>query len=91
MNGSPIYSFTLTEPAGKISKANNKMITIYLAGMAMYILENPSEKANNKIMRLNAANTVMKYCTMYKTTMKGELKKMNNADEKDELEKYLGF
>lgn len=67
------------------------MITIYLAGMAKYSLENPSEKADSKIMKLNAAKTVLKYCRKYKTTMNGELKKMNDANEKGGLEKYFGF
>jgi hypothetical protein len=91
MNGSPVYSFTLTEPAGKISKANNKMMTIYLAGMAKYSLEHPSAKDDKKKVKLNAAKTVLAYCRKYKITMDGELKKMNEAEERGELEKYLGI
>ena len=90
MTGSPTYTFTISEPANKISKGNDQMMITYLAAMSKYALENPKESKDDKKVKLNATKMVLDYCKKYDIKMNGELKKLNQANEKGELEKYLG-
>lgn len=90
MTGSPTYSFSLGEPVTKISKGNPDLLMVYMAGMAKFCLENPLECKEDKKVKLKAVQTMLKYCKDFHVKQNNELKKMNDANEKGELEKYLG-
>ena len=89
MSGTPSYTFSLGEPIAKISKANSEMLVMYMAAMAKYCLENPLESKDDKKVKLNATKTLLQYCRQFDIKMSGELKKLDQANEKGELEKYL--
>lgn len=89
MTGTPDFTFNLDETATNISKSNEDLLIVYLASMAKYCLENPGESKNQKTVKLNTVLTVINYCDSQKIKMSGELKKLNKAREKGELEKEL--
>jgi hypothetical protein len=92
MTGTPNYSFTLGEPIGKISKSNRTLLTIYMAALTKYAVENRMNAPAAKEVNLNALKLLLEYCKVPSNNVKvkGELKKVMEAYEKGELEKKVG-
>ena len=88
MTGTPTYTFTLDDRAGKFAK--DDLLIVYMAGIVKYCLEHPLESKNEKQVQLNAMKSLLGHCQQFHIKMAGELKKLNQASEKGELEKYLG-
>lgn len=88
MTGTPTYTFTLDDRAGKFAK--DDLLIVYMAAMARYALEHPAESKVEETVQLNALKSLLTYCRQFNIKMTGELKKLKAADEKGELEKYLG-
>jgi hypothetical protein len=88
MTGTPTDKFTLDNRAGKVAKQD--LLIVYMAGMAKYCLENPSEGNNEKLVELNAVKSLLGYCGQHGIKLTGELKRFSQANEKGELEKRLG-
>lgn len=87
MTGTPTYTFTLNDRAGKFAK--DDLLIVYMAAMTKYVLEHPAESKDVKKMELNAIQMLIDYCRKYEIKMSSQLKKMSQANEKGELEKYL--
>lgn len=87
MSGTPSYSFTLNDRAGKF--ARNDLLIVYMAAMAKYSLENPAKSKDQKQLDANAVQSLLAYCGQFHIKLTGELRKLNAANEKGELEKYL--
>ena len=88
MSGTPTYKFVLDERAGKFAKGD--LLIVYMAAMAKYSLEHPADTPSEKVVQLNAIKSLLGYCRQFEVKMAGELRKLNSANEKGELEKYLG-
>jgi hypothetical protein len=90
MSGTPDYSFTLDQVAGKIIK-DNDLLGQYMAAMAKYALENKAASKNLKLVKLNAITSLLDYCENKDNNMKmtRQLKKLSEARAKGELEKEL--
>ncbi|HEY1112821.1 MAG TPA: hypothetical protein VGE66_04650 [Chitinophagaceae bacterium] len=88
MSGTPTYTFTLDERAGKFAK--DDLLIVYMAAMVKYSLEHPADSKMEKVVQLNAVKGLLDYCRQFEVKMTGELKRLNAANEKGELEKYLG-
>ncbi|HZF65165.1 MAG TPA: hypothetical protein VEZ55_11795, partial [Chitinophagaceae bacterium] len=89
MTGTPTYTFSIDAVATKISKGNKDLMLVYLAAMVKYCLDNPLESKNDNKVKFNTVQRVLDYCKEQGVNLKGELKKLNAASEKGELEKYL--
>ena len=91
MTGSPTYTFTIDNIAMKISKKDSDLLWLYLAGMAKYCIENKESGKNEAEVRVNAIKIMLAYCQnpVYKVKIKGELKKLIEANEKGKLQDYL--
>lgn len=87
MTGTPTYTFTLDDRAGKFAK--DDLLIVYMAAMAKYALEHPADSKVEKTVQLNAIKSLLIHCRQFGVKMTGELKKLNAADEKGELEKYI--
>lgn len=92
MTGTPDYTFSLDENVSRMSKSNSDILLIYMAGMVKYCLENRDQSHDQKLIKLNGLKSLLAYCTDEKNGVKisGELKKMKQAADKGELEKYAG-
>jgi len=91
MSGTPDYSFTLEEVAGKITKGNNDLLGVYMAAMAKYSLENKEGSKDPKLVRLNALRLLLDYCENKSNNMimTKPLRKLSEAKAKGELEQAV--
>lgn len=91
MSGTPDYSFEIGETATKLAKSNEDLLVIYLAAMTKYCLENPEHSKDTRVVKRETIKSVIAYCKSQDIKMTGELKRLNVALEKGELEKYLSL
>lgn len=91
MSGTPDYNFTLDEQATKFAKKNNDLLSLYMAAMTKYVLENKESAADQNKIKLNAVKIIIEYAKDPKNNVKinSELKKAIQADDKGELSEYL--
>lgn len=91
MTGTPEYSFTLDEQATKFAKKNDDLLSLYMAAMTKYVLENKADAKDQNKIKLNAVKLIIIYVKdpNNKVKLNGELKKAIEADEKGELASYL--
>jgi hypothetical protein len=90
MSGTPDYGFTMDGVSGKIIKGNNELLSLYMASMAKYSLDNKSS-ADINMVRLNAIKILLAYCENPANNLKMTkgLKKLSEANKKGELEKAM--
>lgn len=93
MDGTPDFTFEIDETATKIAEHDVNVLTLYMAAMAKYCLQNKSKADNRKAVKINAIKTVLGFCENPNNNIKvkGELKKLSAKHEKGELGKYLGI
>lgn len=91
MSGTPDYTFTVDETAGKILKTNSDLLVIYFAASVKYVLENKDMASNDKEVKLNTITILLTYCEDPSKNVKlnGELKKMIKAKNENTLREYL--
>ncbi len=91
MTGTPDYTFSLDEVAGKIIKGNDDLLTLYMAAMTKYCLENKASSKDKKLIRLNAIILLINYCENKDNNMKmtKQLTKLSEAKDKGQLEQSL--
>lgn len=91
MEGTPDYTFNLDGLASRISGYNVDIIGIYLASMVKFCLENKEQSKNQRLLEYSAVKTLLSYCSLPTNgvKIKGELKKLKEAENKGQLEKYL--
>jgi hypothetical protein len=72
---------------------NEAVLSIYMASMAKYVLENKDKSATAKDIELNAFKSLLEYSqdVNNKVPQTKELKKAIDADKKGKLEAYLGL
>ncbi len=91
MEATPDYTFDLDETVTKISKSNNDILSIYLASMAKFVLENKDKSKDPKEVKFNSIVTLLNYCeaASNKVALNSELKKMIKAKSENKLKEYL--
>ena len=61
MRGTPRFSFTLDEDAAELANRNYDLFMVFMADMAKYVLENPSDATNMQKIKLNGVKTLIEY------------------------------
>ena len=93
MNGTPDFTFELTEKFSKPFLHETDLLGLYMAALAKYAIEHKEQAKDNKKLNLNAVKMVIEYSNKTSNNLKqtGELKKIATALKKGELEKYFGI
>lgn len=93
MSGTPDYNFVIDDSIGKLMEKNEAVLSIYMASMARYVLENKDKSPTAKEIELNAFKSLLEYSEDLnnKVPQSKELKKAIVADKKGKLEAYLGL
>jgi len=88
MAGTPDYSFS---PDAALQSGQDGLIEIYLACLTKYCLENKNYAKNKKAVKLNSIRLLLTYCGNPDNNIKmsTRLRKLEEANEKGELEKAL--
>jgi hypothetical protein len=91
MTGTPDYSFTFGESASKYFKDDVNILSLYIAAMAKFSLENPALSKDTKAVGVNAMTTVLTYCNdpANNIKMNKPMKKLWEAKEEGKLAEAL--
>ena len=92
MSGTPDYQFGLDESIMKLTEKNDIILSIYMAAMAKFVLENKDKADDENVVKLNSFSMLLDYCADVnnKVHMTKELKKAMRAKDSGKLKKYLG-
>ena len=91
MTNSPDYSFNLEAEGGKACKNNTDLLRVYIAALTKSAMDNKAFAHDAKKMKLESFKIFVAYCKnpANNVKMNSDLKKMIEANDKGELEKYL--
>ncbi|HMU46780.1 MAG TPA: hypothetical protein PKC72_10455 [Chitinophagaceae bacterium] len=91
MSGTPDYTFTLDDVAGKITKGNDDLLGTYMACMTKYCIDHPESSKDPSAVKINSLKMLLEYCENSANNMKmtKQLRKLSEANKKGELEKEL--
>jgi hypothetical protein len=91
VEGTPDYSFTFGSSTTKIFKDKMELLSLYIAAMARYSLENPGSAKDPNAIAFNAMSTVLTYCnnTANNMAMTKPMKKLSEAKEQGQLAEAL--
>ncbi|RYY93227.1 MAG: hypothetical protein EOO11_20080 [Chitinophagaceae bacterium] len=89
MTGAPDYHFNIDETATKINDAKKDLLCVYLAAMTKWCLEHTDQKDNGTAVKLNTVRAVLAYCKEQGIKLKGELRKIADAESEGRLAEYL--
>lgn len=70
MEGTPDYSFEISEKAMELTKGNSDLLGLYLAAMSKVVLENKDEELNNQEVYDMAEEILVNYCSNSNNKMK---------------------
>ncbi|MEP7232990.1 MAG: hypothetical protein ABI691_22210 [Ginsengibacter sp.] len=90
MSGTPDYGFSFGN-SGKILNNNPDLMTIYLASMVKFCLENKVESKDQEKIKMGSWKTLLAYCDIpgNDVNLTKKLKKLIEANKNGELEKNL--
>ena len=82
------YSFSLDH---SITKLDIELMSMYLAAMVKYSIENKNESEDLNIQKLNSWKILLEYCDnpTNNVEMSEKLKKLSDANKKGELKAYM--
>lgn len=91
MSGTPDYSFVIDESISKLMEKNEAVLSIYMAAMTKYTLDNRDKKITPSDLKLNAFEQLLNYSEVpgNKVPMTRDLKKAVEAKQKGKLKEYL--
>ncbi|HEX5171312.1 MAG TPA: hypothetical protein VFW11_19180 [Cyclobacteriaceae bacterium] len=91
MSGTPDYQFVIDESIGKLMEKNEAVLSIYMAAMSKYALENNDHVPTAEEMEYNAFDQMLAYSkdSGNNVPMTKELKKAIQARDKGNLKAYL--
>ena len=91
MSGTPDYTFSIDESIAQLMKKNAAVLSIYMAAMTKFVLENPDQAHDEGAVKLNAFEQMLTYCedSTNKVEITSDLKKAIKAKDKGQLKKYL--
>lgn len=90
MSGTPDYGFTF-DNSEKLLNNNLDLMTLYIASMVKYCLENKVESINQEKIKLGSWKILLAYCDIPGNDVRltKKLKKLIEANKDGELEKNL--
>ena len=90
MSGTPDYGFSFGN-SGKILNNNADLMTIYMASMIKFSLENKAESKNQEKIKIESWKTFLAYCDTpaNNVNLTKKIKKLIEANKNGELEKNL--
>jgi hypothetical protein len=93
MAGTTDYKFFIGESVGKLMNKNEAIMSLYMAAMTRYVLENKDKAKNETEVTLHSFEYLLDYCadSHNKVPMTKELKKAINAKENGRLKDYLSL
>jgi hypothetical protein len=93
MSGTPDYQFIIDDSIGKLMEKNEAVLSIYMASMTQFVLENQGKTSTADEIEYNAFDKMLSYCkdSSNSVPMSKELKKAIDAREKGKLKSYLGM
>lgn len=93
MSGTPDYQFGLDESIMKLTNKNEIVLSLYMAAMTRFALENKDKAKDENEMKLQSFTMLLDYCAdaNNKVMMTKELKKALKAKESGKLASYLGL
>jgi len=85
------YTFMIHEEAIDLSKKDEDLLSVYLAAMTNYVLNNKSNAENNSVVRLETLNMLLDYIEnpKFKIKQTKKIKKFLKARKENELSKLL--
>jgi hypothetical protein len=91
MSGTPDHSFVIDESISKLMEKNEAVLSIYMAAMTKYTIENKDKKIPPAELKLNAFEQLLNYSETpnNKVPMTKDLKKAIEAKRKGKLKEYL--
>jgi cellobiose-specific phosphotransferase system component IIC len=91
MDGTPDYSFELSQNVLQYFQKDIDLMSVYMACMTAYALQNHAKDA--KTITLNAVKLFVTYIDKSSNNVKmtSKLKKLSEANQKGELESFLKF
>ena len=93
MSKTPDYIFNVDKNVAKILDKEGNVLSVFVAAMTKFAIENPEQGNNHKAVALYAWNVVLDYAANKTNNLKltGEIKKMIKAKNSGTLEKQLGY
>lgn len=70
MSATPDYKFTLDKVTEKVTKGNDNLMGLYMAGMTKYVLENPSPEPDPDVIKVKSVEILLDYCGNPSNNMK---------------------
>ena len=91
MSGTPDYTFDIDDSIAKLSEKDNMILVLYMAALTKYVLENPSNAKDAKLVKLNSYKILLNYCENKDNKVKQskELKKLIEVKKNGKLEEFL--
>ncbi|WP_321518185.1 hypothetical protein [uncultured Bacteroides sp.] len=69
MNGTPDYSFSMNQTVCKIMESNISLLSIYIAFLAKYMIENKNKLKNENEICNEVTSSLLEYCKDYNIDM----------------------
>lgn len=91
MSGTPDYTFAIDESIMDLTKKNDVILSIYMAAMTKFVLENKDQADDMAAVKLNAFNILLNYCedSLHKVNITKDLQKAIKAKNNGKLKEYL--
>ena len=70
MEGTDAYTFRLGEPAMTVTKGNQDLLGMYLAGLTKVALENPDKKLSDDELHEKTTQLLAQYCSKKENRLK---------------------
>ena len=61
MKGTPEFYFNLDEDAAELAKRSDDLFLVFMAAMTKYVLENPTDAADQKKIKQNSVRMLIQY------------------------------
>jgi hypothetical protein len=75
MKGTPDFYFNIDEDAAQLAQRDYALFIVFMAAMTKYVLENPSEAADAKKVKLNSVKILIDYAKDPKNNANADLKR----------------
>lgn len=91
VTGTPDHTFIIDESLAKLMNKNDAILSLYMASVTRYVLENEDNASDQDEVKLHAFDYLLTYCEEpgNKVPMTRELKKAIKAKNSGHLKEYL--
>jgi hypothetical protein len=91
MEGTPDYVFYIDENVNFLTRSNNSLLAIYMAGLTKLSLENPELSNKRNDIKYRSLQLFIQYCSnpAYHVKTYKQLERLIKANEKGRLSDYI--